>query len=139
MTSGLRPTLTRALRGIASAAAVVALVLGFNVATPATAGAGDIWYTMTCKDYWQGKTNQVNSDYGYTLRYRHSQSTCATHYAWVNVHYAGSGGSGSTGNWRSDVQAIHGLPEQIRLYRDGAYKSWHSGCGSGCHVEWSYA
>ncbi|WP_133884445.1 hypothetical protein [Glycomyces sp. NRRL B-16210] len=139
MTRGIRPTLTRALRGIAAAAAVAALVLGVNVATPSAAGAGDVWYTMTCKDYWQGKTNQVGDDYGYTQRYRHSQSTCSSHYGWLDVHYASSSGSGSTGKWQSDGQASVNVPEQLRLYRVGAYKSWHSGCGSGCHVEWSYA
>ncbi|WP_240037613.1 hypothetical protein [Glycomyces paridis] len=139
MTRGIRTTLTRTLRALAAAAAVGALVLGFNIAIPSAAQAEDIWYTMDCHDYWEGRSTRAGDDYGYTERRVANNSTCTSHWAWLNVYYSGSSGAGSTGKWQSDGQARYEVPEQLRLYRVGTYKSWHSGCGSSCHVEWTYA
>jgi hypothetical protein len=139
MTRGFRPTLTRALRRLGAAAALAVLVAGLGVAVPQTAQAGTVTYTMSCNDWWNGQTTRTGDDFGETKRYHSRNSTCGSHYAWVDIHYATSSGSGSTGKRQSSGEAQVGIPETLRFYRVGAFKSWHSGCGSGCHTAWTYA
>ena len=139
MTRRPRLTLTRVLRRLCAVAALTAFVFGLNVAVPSAAHAATVYYTMTCNDWWKGETTRAGDDYGQTVRWQSQNSECGSHYAWVNIHYANSSGSGSTGKRQSSGEAGVGVPETLRFYRVGAHKSWHSGCGSGCHTEWTYA
>ncbi|MBO3735675.1 hypothetical protein [Glycomyces niveus] len=139
MTRGPRSTLASVARRLGAAAALAVLVAGGTVAVPQAARAGGVTYTMSCDDWWSGTSTLVGDDYGETTRFRSRATSCGSHYAWVNVYYANSSGSGSTGKRQSSSQAQVGDPVTLRYYRNGVYKSWHSGCGSGCYSAWSYA
>lgn len=138
MNRGPRSTLSLALRRLGAAAAMAVLVAGGAVAVPSAANAGSVFYTMSCDDWWSGTSTKYGDDYGETTRWRSRATTCSSHYAWVNVYYANSAGSGSTGKRGSSSQAQEGDPVSVRYYRNGVYKAWHSGCSSGCHEEMTY-
>jgi len=138
MNRGPRSTLTLALRRLGATAALAVLVAGGMAAVPSAATAGGVYYSMTCDDWWSGVSTTVGDDYGETVRWRSRLTSCSSHYAWVNVYYANSSGGGSTGKRQSSSQATVGDPVTLRFYRNGVYKSWHSGCSSGCHSETSY-
>ncbi|MFG3343218.1 hypothetical protein [Glycomyces sp. NPDC048151] len=138
MNRGPGSTLSSALRRAGAAAALAVLVAAGGVSVPSAAHAAGVNYTMSCDDWWAGISTTNGDDYGQTQRWISRFSTCGSHYAWVNVYYANSSGSGSTGKRQSSTQATVGSPVTVRYYRTGTYKSWHSGCSTGCHAETSY-
>lgn len=139
MNRGPRSTLTPALRRIGAAAAMAVLLAAGALALPSPAAAGGVNYTMSCDDWWSGVSTTNGDDYGETVRWRSRFTSCGEHYAWVNVYYSNANGAGSTGKQRSGSAATVGNPVTVRFYRNGVDKSWHSGCSSGCHTEWTYA